>query len=56
MIFGAAVVGGVLALFYFKGRLRSYFFARMAYSELAARLALLGAACVVVGLLLVLGG
>ncbi len=56
IIFGVAAVGGVLALFYFKDRLRSYLFSRMAYSQLAARLALVGAACVVVGFLLVIGG
>ena len=55
LMFGAAAVGGVLALFYFKNRLRSYLFARMAYSQLAARLALVGAACIVAGLLLVAG-
>ncbi|MBC8159326.1 MAG: hypothetical protein H8E94_08350 [Alphaproteobacteria bacterium] len=56
IFFGVSVVGGVLALFYFKDRLRSYLLARMAYSQLTARLALLGAACVVVGFLLAIGG
>ena len=52
---GAALLAVILALFWLKDRLESPTLARIAYSELIARLALAGAAFAVLGLLLWIG-
>lgn len=52
---GACLLAAILAIFWLKDRLRSPVLARIAYSELIARLALAGAAFSVLGLLLWLG-
>ena len=52
---GAGLLAAILALCWLKDRLESPKLARIAYSELIARLALAGAAFVVLGLLLWIG-
>ncbi len=54
LFIGAALLGAILALFWLKDRLRSPRLARVVYSELVARLALVGAALFILGLLLIL--
>ena len=54
MLGGAALLAAILGLFWLKDRLRSPLLARIAYSGLTARLAVVGAALSAVGLLLVL--
>ncbi len=55
LIVGIVVLGGVLGLFYLKDWLESPRLARMAYHELTARLAVVGAVLILVGLMLVAG-
>ncbi len=50
---GAALLGCILLAFWLKDVLRSPLLASMVYSELAARFALVGAAFVILGLLLI---
>ena len=52
---GAGLLSVIIGLFWLKDRLGSPLLARIAYSGLVARLAVLGAALSVVGLLLMLG-
>jgi hypothetical protein len=54
LLIGIGILGSVLGLFYLKDRLGSPTLARIAYSGLIARLALLSAAMIVIGSLLVL--
>lgn len=53
-VIGAGLLMALIALFWLKDRLRSPFLARIAYSGLVARLAVIGAALSAVGLLLIL--
>ena len=52
---GVGILAVILGLFWLKDVLRSPRLARIAYSELVARLALAGAAFSILGLLLILG-
>ena len=52
---GAGLLSAIVGLFWLKDRLESPLLARIAYSGLIARLAVLGAALSVLGLLLILG-
>jgi len=54
LLIGIGILGAVLGLFYLKDRLKSPLLARVAYSGLIARLALLSAAMIIIGILLVL--
>ena len=54
LLIGAGVLGTVLGLFYLKDRLESPTLARLAYSELTMRIAVIGAALIAVGLLMML--
>ncbi len=54
-IAGASLLSVIIALFWLKDRLESPRLARLAYSGLVARLAVLGAVLSVLGLLLMLG-
>ncbi len=51
---GAGLLAALAGLFWLKDRLRSPLLARLAYSGLVARLAVIGAALSLVGLLLML--
>ncbi len=51
---GVSMVLAIIGLFWLKDRLESPLIARIAYSELVARLAVVGAAFAVIGLLLML--
>lgn len=51
---GAGLLVAVVGLFWLKDRLRSPLLGRIAYSELVARLALIGAVLSVLGILLML--
>jgi len=51
---GLFLLLAIISLFWFKDRLESPRLARIAYSELTARLAVIGVACVIVGLLLLI--
>ena len=53
-VFGVTLVIVIIGLFWLKDRLQSPMLARIAYSEPIARLAVIGAAVTVIGLLLVL--
>lgn len=53
---GLILVLAIIGLFWLKDRLASPLLARIAYSELIARFAVIGAACAIVGLLLILSG
>lgn len=53
---GAGLLSAIIGLFWLKDRLRSPLLARIAYSGLVARLAVVGAALSVLGLLLMLRG
>ena len=53
LIVGLLLVGAILALFWFKDHLRNPTLARLAHSEIVARLALTGAAFCVLGVLLI---
>jgi hypothetical protein len=55
LLIGIGILGSVLGLFYLKDRLKSRTLARIAYSGLIARLALLAAAMIIIGMLVVLG-
>lgn len=52
---GAGLVAAIIALFWLKDELRNPLLARIAYSGLVARLAVVGAAFAVVGLLIMIG-
>ena len=54
LLIGIGILGAVLGLFYLKDRLKSPLLARVAYSGLIARLALLSAAMIIIGIVLVL--
>jgi hypothetical protein len=54
-LIGAVLLSAIVGLFWLKDRLRSPVLARIAYSGLVARLAVVGAALSVLGLLLMLG-
>ena len=49
---GALLLAAIIGLFWLKDRLRSPLLARVAYSEPVARLAVVGAALSIVGLLM----
>jgi len=51
---GVSLVSSIIGLFWLKDRFQSPVLARIAYSELVARLAVVGAAFTVIGLLLML--
>lgn len=51
---GVALLAAIIGLFWLKDRLRSPLLARIAFSGLVARLAVVGAALSAVGLLLIL--
>ena len=53
---GAGLLAATVGLFWLKDRLQSPLLARIAYSGLVARLAVVGAALAVLGILLMLGG
>lgn len=53
---GAGMLAAIIGLFWLKDRLESLLLARIAYSGLIARLAVLGAALSALGLLLMLAG
>ncbi|MDH5535985.1 MAG: hypothetical protein OEZ08_10515 [Betaproteobacteria bacterium] len=55
LLIGVGILGAVLGLFYLKDRLESPTLARIAYSGLIARLALLSAALIIIGSLVALG-
>ena len=55
LLIGVGILGAVLGLFYLKDRLKSPTLARIAYSGLIARLALLSAALIIIGSLVALG-
>jgi hypothetical protein len=55
LLIGIGILGSVLGLFYLKDWLKSPTLARIAYSGLIARLAVLSAAMIIIGILLVLG-
>ncbi len=52
---GAGLLAAIVGLFWLKNRLENPVLARIAYSGLVARLAVVGAALSVLGLLLILG-
>ena len=54
LLAGVGLVSAIIGLFWLKDRLESPILARIAYSELVARLAVVGAAFAVIGLLLML--
>lgn len=54
LLAGVSLVSVIIGLFWLKDRLESPVLARIAYSELVARLAVVGAAFAVIGLLLML--
>ena len=51
---GLFLLFAIIGLFWLKDRLESPRLARIAYSELVARCAVIGVACVIVGLLLLM--
>ena len=51
---GLCLLLAIIGLFWLKDRLESPRLARIAYAELTARLAVIGVACVIVGLLMIL--
>ena len=51
-VIGALLLAAIIGLFWLKDRLRSPLLARVAYSEPVARLAVVGAALSIVGLLM----
>lgn len=55
-IAGVILVAAIIGLFWLKDRLENPLLARIAHSEPIARLAVVGAAFVVIGLLLMLSG
>ncbi|PIW28285.1 MAG: hypothetical protein COW30_07890 [Rhodospirillales bacterium CG15_BIG_FIL_POST_REV_8_21_14_020_66_15] len=52
LISGTVLMGGILGVFWLKDRLRSVTLQRMAYHELTARLAVVAAALIILGLLI----
>ena len=54
LVFGLSLLSAILGLFWLKDRLQSPLLARIAFSEPVARLAVVGAAFVVLGLMLIL--
>ena len=54
LLAGVGLVSAIIGLFWLKDKLESPILARIAYSELVARLAVVGAAFAVIGLLLML--
>jgi hypothetical protein len=54
VLIGVVLVAVIIGLFWLKDRLESPLLARVAYSEPIARLAVIGAALAVIGLLLML--
>lgn len=54
LLIGVGLVLAIIGLFWLKDRLESPLLARIAYSEPIARLAVLGAALSVIGILLIL--
>ena len=54
LLAGVVMLSTILGLFWLKDRLESPLLARIAFSEPVARLAVIGAAFVVLGLLLIL--
>ena len=52
LVIGLALLGSILGLFWLKDRLRNPLLARIAYSEPVARLAVVGAALSLVGILM----
>ena len=52
---GSILLASIIGLFWLKDELESPLLARIAYSEITARLALAGAAISVIGLLIMLG-
>ena len=55
LVIGTGLLALILGLFWFKDRLRSPRLARIAFSEPIARLAVVGAALSVIGILMLLG-
>jgi hypothetical protein len=55
LLIGGVVLGAVLGLFYLKDSLDSRRLARIAHSELTMRFAVIGAALIVIGILLLIG-
>lgn len=56
LVTGLIILAIIIGLFWLKDRLASPLLARIAYSELIARLALVGGAFSVIGTLLILAG
>ncbi len=56
LLTGAGLLAAIVGLFWLKDRLRSPLLARIAYSGLVARLAVVGAVLSVLAVLLMLGG
>jgi len=54
LIAGVSLLAAIIGLFWLKDRLENPLLARIAFSEPVARLAIVGAAFVVIGLLLIL--
>jgi len=52
LIFGVVLLGGVLGVFFLKDELRVAWLARLAYSEFMMRLAVVAAALILIGLLM----
>ncbi|MGD9784296.1 MAG: hypothetical protein AB7E80_04355 [Hyphomicrobiaceae bacterium] len=55
LVFGVALLGLILGLFWLKDELRSPRLARMAYSELTARLAVIAAGLMMAGAVVLAG-
>ncbi|MDD9876036.1 MAG: hypothetical protein OXR84_01200 [Magnetovibrio sp.] len=53
LIIGAVLLAAILGLFHMKDRLESPLLARWAYSEIVARLAVVAAVLILVGLLMI---
>jgi hypothetical protein len=56
LLIGACLLAAIIGLFWLKDRLQSPLLARIAYSEPVMRLAVIGAAMSIIGLLLVVAG
>lgn len=56
LLIGVALLALILGLFWLKDRLRNPLLARIAYSEPIARLAVIGAALSLIGILLLIAG
>ncbi len=55
LLVGSVILAAVLGVFYLKDRLESPTLARMAYSELNMRFAVIAAVLIVIGILMTLG-